>query len=262
MSNLASNFYIFGALIKRDLKVLKSRLLSVFIDNCAILAVVLILFGYLLPKMGMPEALIGPIFIGNTVMSFFEIGFSLSTKLVHDIKFNRFIDYQVGLPTSLPWIIGSYIVNFIIETSLVSLPTLALGIFLLGDKFVIIQLNIPGFIFMYLLSLIFFATLFLLFSFAYEYHWFWSNIWTRRLEPLFAFGAIFVVWKKVYAFSQFWGILFLFNPITYTVEGLRSALIGGDTFIPLPICLTVVSFAILLNLFLLLPTIKKRLDYV
>jgi len=262
MSSFASNVSLLGALVKRDLKVLKSRIFNVFIDNGAILAVVLILFGYLLPKMGMPKSFIGPIFVGNTVMSFFEIGFSLSINLVHDIKFNRFVDYQVTLPTSLPWVIASYIVNFIIETSLVTLPILILAILILGDKFVIVHLNIPGFILMYLLSLIFFATLFLLFSFAYEFHWFWSNIWTRRLEPLFAFGAIFVLWKKVYAFSRFWGIVFLLNPVTYVAEGLRSALIGGDTFIPLSICIVGVSITTALILFLLFPIIKKRLDYV
>lgn len=262
MSNLVSNAHIFFSLLKRDLKIIKSKFLGIFIDNIIILAVTIILFGFLMPELGMPKELIAPIFIGNTVMTLFELGFSLGTKLVNDIKFNRFIDYQLCLPLSLTWLIAEYIVNFVIEACIFTLPLLALGIVLLGDKFIIYKTSWLAFSFMYPLVLVFFATLFLFFSFAYEYHWFFANIWARRLELLFTFGSVFIVWKRLYAFSKFWGTIFLLNPVTYATEGIRSTLIGGDNFLPFWICIIGVSIGIVINLFLLFPSMKRKLDHI
>jgi len=262
MGSFFQNIRIFFYLLWRDLLVLRSRFWSIFIDNVVILVTVIILFGSLMPRMGMPKELIGPLFIGNMVMSFFQIGFSLSARLVNDITFNRFIDYQIGLPLSIGWLIATYIVNFIIETALVTLPILYFGMLLLGNKFIIVQTSWLAFITVYILSLILFATLFLFYSFAYNYHWFWPNIWTRRIEPLFAFSSVFIVWRKLYLLSPIWGIVFLLNPITYVTEGLRSTLIGGETFIPTWICILAILVGISINLFLLFPRIKKRLDLI
>ena len=257
-----SNTRVFLVLLHRDLKVLKGRLVSMFFDNIMLLLANVAMFGYLLPLMGMSKTLIGPLFIGYVVMSFFEIGFSLAIKIVHDIKSSRFIDYQLSLPISATWLLAEYVANFAIEAIVVTLPILLLGILLLGDKFVIIKTNWLAFALMYLLVIVFFATLFLYYSFAYSYNWFRTNIWTRRLEPLFLFGTVFVIWKKLYAFSKFLGFIFLFNPVTYAAEGIRATLIGGNGFLPIWICMLGVIIGTVINWFLLVPAMQKRLDLV
>lgn len=257
-----NNVRVFFVLLHRDLKVLKGRLVNMFVDNMVLLLAYVVMFGYLLPLMEMPKTLIAPLFIGYIVMSFFEIGFSLALKIVFDIKASRFIDYQISLPLSTTWLLAEYSANFALEATIVTLPTLLLGILLLGDRFIIIQTNWIAFTLMYLLVILFFATLFLYYSFAYRYNWFRSNLWTRRLEPLFLFGSVFVVWKKLYAFSKLLGFLFLFNPVTYAVEGLRATLIGGNGFLPTWICMLGVSIGIVVNWFLLVPAMQKKLDLV
>lgn len=257
-----SNLRIFCSLLHRDMKVLRGRLVSLFFDNVVLLLTNVAMFGYLLPVMGMSKNLIAPLFIGFIVWSFFELGFSLSIQIVHDIKFNKFIDYHLSLPLSTHWLLAEYIAYFAIKASVVTLPVLSLGILLLGNKFIIVQTNWIAFGLMYLLSIIFFATLFLFYSFAYEYNWFRINLWARRLEPLALFGSIFLVWKQLYAFSKYLGILFLCNPVTYVAEGIRATLIGGNDFLPIWICMLVISIWIVINWLLLVPAMRKKLDHI
>lgn len=257
-----SSARVFFSLLHRDLKVLGGRLGSLFLDNIVMLLTNVAMFGYLLPLMGMSKNLIAPLFIGYVIMSFFELGYGLAIKIVHDVKFDKFIDYQLSLPMSTHWLLAEYITNFAIKACVVTLPILSFGILLLGNKFVIVQTHWLAFIFMYFLSLIFFATLFLYYSFAYDYNWFRVNLWSRRLEPLFLFGAVFIVWKPLYAFSKALGILFLLNPVTYVAEGLRATLIGGNDFLPIWICMLAVSVGIVISWLLLVPAMRKKLDLV
>ena len=262
MSDLRSSWRICFALLRRDAKVLRTRLWGIFFDNCMILAVNIFVFGYMLPRMGMAKELIGPIFIGAVFMIFLQSAFSWAGKFVADIKFNRFIDYQLGLPLTIHWLLAEYVAQFVLEVAIITLPVLLIGVLLLGSKFTIVSTSWTLFFLMYFLSLLFFATLSLLFGLVCEHDWFWSNDWTRVLDPLFLFGAIFVTWRPVYAFSHCWGILFLCNPVTYAVEGLRAALIGGDQFLSVWLCIIGVSVGIGINIFLLIPGARKALDHI
>jgi len=261
-NNIRHNALIFLQLLRRDVKILKSNLFSSFIDNCSMLLTFIFLFGYLLPKMGMEKNLIGPVFLGQTLSQFFQIGFGLATRIVQDIKFNKFIDYHIGLPISIYWLIAEYITHFIIEAAVIILPILVLGILLLGKNFIIYKTNWFAFTLIYLLISIFFATLFLFFSFAYDFDWFWKNIWTRRIEPIFLFGCVLFVWKKLDNFSPILAKIFLLNPATYASEGIRGALIGGDQFLPITMCVVGLIIGISINIALLFPSIKKALDHV
>lgn len=257
-----SSARIFLALLGRDMLVLQKRLKGLFFDNIILLLANIAMFGYLLPLMGMSPQLVAPLFIGYTVISLIEIGYSLSISIVHDVKFSKFIDYHLTLPLSTNWLLAEYITNFVIKASVVTLPLLLCGKLLLGNQFIIVQTHWFSFGLMYLLSLIFIATLFLFYSFAYEYNWFRFNLWPRRLDPLFLLGSLFTVWKQVYGFSKIVGVLFLCNPLTYIAEGLRATLIGGDAFLPAWLCMIVVSIFIVINWLLLKPAMRKKLDLV
>lgn len=108
--------------------------------------------------------------------------------------------------------------------------------------------------------MVFFALLFLTLSFTYEYKWFLDNIWPRRLSPLFLLSASFFPWYKVKVFSPFFAYLFLPNPITYIIEGFRSALLGSDQYLPFSICITVLIMSIIALIAILTRAIYKRLN--
>jgi len=253
-----SNARITLQLVKRDAKALKERLPSIVLDNIVLLSANVFLFGYLMPAIGMAQQLIASLFIGTILLSFFQVGFSCAVGLVEDLKFHRFIDYQRGLPLSMGWLLFKYVVEFTMNITVISLPTLLLGKAFLGKKFMVVSTNWPAFFLVYFLGTLLISSLFLYLSFAHEYHWFWSSVWSRRLDPLLLLGSIFVIWKKVYAFSPFWGTVLLMNPITYITEGMRTTLIGGDLFLPLWSCIGGISIGLIMTLFLLHRTYKKQ----
>ena len=93
MNTFNRNLAIFWALLSRDMKVLKHRLNNLIIDGLILVFVTVLIFGYLLPLLGMPTSLIAPIFLGNS-LSFFlaSLGYNFATRMTYDLRFNRFID--------------------------------------------------------------------------------------------------------------------------------------------------------------------------
>ena len=71
MNSFSRNIAIVRALLARDLKVLKHRLQNLIVDGLILMFVTVLVFGYLLPLLGMPTQLIAPIFLGNS-LSFFH----------------------------------------------------------------------------------------------------------------------------------------------------------------------------------------------
>lgn len=229
--------------------------------NATILVLVQVLvMGYFLPLMGMPTVQIAPLYLVSVAQVLFFLGFNVCLSTVLDLKNRRSIEYFLILPMSKSWYLATQIVSFMIEGFLISFPLFTIGVLLLGSSFDISNANWLYFTLMYCLYLLFAALLFITISFAYPFEWFSDNIWPRRLSPLFFLSASFYPWKGVYTFSQLWALLFLANPMTYALEGLRGSLLGQANFIPVWICIVLVSLFCLLLLFLLSKALKRSLD--
>jgi ABC-2 type transport system permease protein len=261
MNSFTHNRLIFWALIARDFKVLKQRLGNLIIDGLILVSVTVLVFGNLLPLLGMPKTLIAPIFLGNS-LSFFlaSLGYNFATRLVYDLKFNRFIDYFITLPLPKRWLFTYFVASFMIEATIVTLPLVTLGIILLGNNFGPINGSFIGFLCVYFFVLLFWALFFLGSSFIYSYQWFKNNMWGRRIMPLFALGPAFFTFKKVSAVLPVLSKLFWLNPITYLVEGLRASLLGGTDYLPFSTCLIGIFFFIALMCVRLRFGIYKQLD--
>lgn len=210
--------------------------------------------------MGMPSTEIAAMYIGSIVFILFFLGENLSINHVFDLRYERFIDYQMILPISRPWLFAHFIVSFIIQASIISSLLLFFGLFLLGSTFAVIAPSWIALIIVYLLSLVFFGLFFLLLSFITKFEWFMDNAWPRVLSPLYAFGCTVFVWDKVNELSPVLAKICLLNPLTYISEGMRAAAIGGSTFISLWICIPAISISIIILCYLLMYGINKTLD--
>lgn len=238
MNTYTTHAKIFYALLERDMKVLKKRLRSLIIDGLILVAIAVLIFGNLFPMMGMSTTLIAPVFIGNS-LSFFlaSLGYNWALRIAYDLKFDRFIDYFQTLPLPRSWLFAYYITSFIIETAIVTLPMVTIGIIALGNNFGPINGSWLVFLCLYFLALLFWGLFFLGSAFVYDYQWFRSNMWARRIMPLFALGPAFFTFKTISSIAPVIGKLLLLNPVTYIIEGLRSSLLGGPDYLPLMICL-------------------------
>ncbi len=251
---------VFLVLVRRDLIMIRKRLRGLFITGIIQLAVAVILFGKLFPTMGIPAEMIAPLYLGSMCAQMLFLGNTMGFRNVYDIKYHRVIDYHITLPIPKRWLFASSIVYFVIESLIITLPLMTLGIIWLAPQFHMAQPNFIAFALVYLISLIFFGLMFLALSFYYEPNWFMENLWPRRISILLGLSPIFFLWKKVYAFSPKVALSMLISPLTYPVEGLRSTLLGSDNYIAWYLCIPAIIFFSYLATILLTVGVKKRLD--
>ncbi len=258
--NMNNSLNTFFALLQRDMLLLKRNIKGKIIDGLFMCIVVISATGFFLPALGMKQEMIGPMFINIFFNIFFMFGFSMSINFANEIKNKGRIFYLFTLPTNRFSIVASYIVSFMIEATIIVLPLLAIGLFVLHDRILFFAPNPLLFILMHIASLSFFGVFMLFIAMHYNYNWFLDNIWARRLTPMFNFGATFFLWKQAYAMAPLLAFITLLNPLVYICEGLRAGFIGGDTFINGWYCLgTLILFTITFGI-LLNKSIKKRLD--
>ena len=258
-SSLAISLRVGRALMARNIYIILRSLYKPLIDGMFLVLTNCLVFGYLLPVIGMPERLIGPAFIGSLHTILFNIAYGFALRIVFDLKMKRFIDYQLNLPISYVVLAGTYILSWWFECIITSAPIVFFGIFILKSKIALAPLWIP-FVILYLVSMLFLSLFFCTLALYYDYDWFHDNIWPRRLSPLLIAGCAFAPWHAIYTLNPFLGRLFLLNPVTYSIEGWRSSLLSRPEFINPWICIAVLTVTIVLLSGLFLFVFKKRLN--
>jgi hypothetical protein len=257
---ITHNARIFFALLSRDIKLLSTHILSMFIDCIFPLTTQVLTFGYLFPLLGMPSSMIAPIYLGSMLSLFLQMGFTTVMKVAFDLNNNRFIDYQITLPISKRWLFASYITHHMIELALITIPLYVIGILILHNNFDMAQASVCGIICMALLIFVFFATFFNAIAFSFPLQWILENTWPRILVPLWWMSSGLVIWKLVHAWWPLLSYIMLLSPFTYIAEGLRSSLLGNEKFIAWQWCALALVGFIIINIFALKRGVKKRLD--
>lgn len=250
----------FAALVQRDIKFIINELPTRVIDGAVIAVMQTLVIGYFLPALGMPADLIGPLFIGMITQIVFSASYNIAFRHANDLQHNKFINYQMALPLPKLWLFAQIVLAFMIEIIMMTLPVIVFGSYILSSS---LTVNPPSWLLlllMYILSVLLYSLLFLHLVFNSSYTWFMDNVWARRLTPLFFFGCGYYTWKKLFLFNQTIAYITLMNPITYIHEGLRSALFGQENYLPLALCLFMVSAACAAISYLLARAVKKRLD--
>lgn len=260
MNTFRSHFYIFCALLGRDIKWMLHNLSKTLLDCVGPLITQTITFGYLLPLMGMLSSMVGAVYLGSLLNLFVQLGYALVLKIAFDLNANRFIDYHLTLPLPKRWLFASYIISHMLETALVSIPLIFGGVLCLQQYLPVANINFIGFGVVFIAMLAFLSTFFLMLGYSFKLSWILDNIWPRILVPIWLFGAGLVPFKKVYAWWPPLGSVMLLSPITYIAEGLRSTLIGGDNYISWYYCIIPLILWTISNIFLLTNRIYKRLD--
>jgi len=251
---------VFSALARKDMRLFFQKLKDALIDGTGHILPMIVIYGYFFPLLGIDEKAIAPLFCGVITLMFFGVGFSHAMRMVFDIQFNRFIDYQIMLPAPKKWVMASYIANLMVEGTMTILPIGAVGTILLGDKFSFAHTNWLQFACIFVLALFFFATFFFACAFFFSFSWFMDNMWPRVLAPMLILSSSLVVWQHVYAFSPVSAIIFLLNPMTYATEGLRTTLLDSQHYLPFWACATGLIVFSVLNIYLLDRGMKRRLD--
>lgn len=251
---------IFLHLVHRNLKHVVKQIPQRLIDGSIIVFMQTLAIGQFLPLMGMAPRYIPALYIGTITQIIFSVAYSLAFDYINDLHKKRFIDYQLTLPLPLFWLFGVFIVTFMLEIFLVSMPLIFLGAYLLGPLFPLANAHWGAALGMLSLNILFYVILLLYLAFSSEFTWFIDNAWARRLSPLFLLGCSFYTWKQLYTVNPGLSLLSGISPLTYAHEGLRAALLGSSAYIPLSICIPMMLFFCLIIAKLLVSAVKKRLD--
>lgn len=253
---------VFGWLLWRDIFVLKNNIIDKLIDAILWSGTNILISNFILPAFGIEPRFGLLIWVGTIVtMSYYEAGYA-AQELVADRDGNHHIGYLLTLP--LPsWLLFIKIAcGIALNCMLLSIFMVPLGKIILGDALNLASFSIFKFTLIFV-AINFFCGFFgiWIFSWAKSTTRF-SEVWRRVMNPLWSFGGYQFTWFIFHQTFPRLALVGLLNPVTYAFEGLRSAVLGPDHFIPIWICFAMLVFSSVVLACWALAWLKKRLDYV
>ncbi|BDC35011.1 hypothetical protein Noda2021_09690 [Candidatus Dependentiae bacterium Noda2021] len=260
--NIAAYVKLFYAFLMRDFYVYGKRM-SKYLINYGIIAPVLyvITFAYLQPHVFFESKMAVGLstFIGNVSQILLSLTYTVISAVLFDLKKHKFTQYQLSiLPVKL--FIIKEIFFAAIWGFLIVIPFFPLARVLLGSSFSAHSISWPlVFIMLFISALACAAYLFFATSLLKKTEQ-TRQLWMRVNVPMIILGGFWVPWHVMNAYSPLLGKAVLVNPLIYITEGLRQAIIGGDQFLPLTICIPVLlGFSVVFTL-LSFYVFKKKVD--
>lgn len=260
MNKLNLHARVFLALVRRQVCKARELYTHVFVDGMFQAVAQYILICYFFPVMGMPIALIAPMYLGGMIAMVFSTGFTAAFNQQFDLKGNRIIDYHLTLALTPAWLMSVYILRGMMNMVVVTIPFLFLSLYIFPHFALPIEIKWMSLMGIYSLMLLCFSVWYQAASFAYEFQWFLNNLWPRRLFFVFLFGCLFIPFHAIYKVSPYLAYAFLWNPMTYCAEGLCASLFPADPYLSVTVCLAVLGMYTLVGMKALSSGMRKRLD--
>jgi ABC-2 type transport system permease protein len=253
---------LFLNLLKTNLIIFRKRLWEGTINTIIWVSIILIIFAYIFPAMGMTP-LFGPLYVTGAVVSscIFEIWGS-SVNFVADLEGNKTISYPLTLPLPSWLYFIQLTIGYAIKSMAIALVIIPLGKLIMWNKFSFAHLSLIKALVMFMVINIFAGFLSLFMSSITTSIFNFRNIWTRFLFPLWFLSGAEFYWQVAYKLSKPFGYIMLLNPITYAMEGMKASILGQKLFISFWICLFMLLIFSILCGYIAFKKLKKRLDFV
>lgn len=247
-------------LIWRDLVVFLPSFWDRFFNACIWVVLTIVVFQYIFPTLGLSEDYGAFMACANAISwGFFEVMENVS-RLIADLQGEKSISYDLTLP--LPqWMV------FCRLALASALQAMAISIFILPLSIVVLWNNFP-------LGAVSLGKIFLIFIVANLFYGFFSllmsslipdlrginNIWSRVIFPLWWLGGYQFSWETMRAISPITAKIMLANPILYTVEGMRAAVLGQEGYLNFWVCFfALIGFTLIVG-YIGTKKMLKRLD--
>lgn len=238
--NISSQLSIGWQLLRREVIALSSSWKNDLLDSFIMSGVAVATFGFFMPAMGMPLHLRLPLVIGSLIVSIMFFGYTTGVVLSVDLSNSNLWGYHLALPTSIWVIVGVQVLAFMIRILLFVIPAGVASIFALYEPGAM-HIAWGGLLMMVVLSSAFFSLLFFWAVMHFRSDSYFNDLWPRLLAPMYSFGCLFFTWKGFATHRPYLAKILLCNPITYCIEGLRTALCGGNEYLPLTLCVPVLA---------------------
>jgi ABC-2 type transport system permease protein len=253
---------IFWQLLRAKFTNVRRVLTDKFINFYIWVTCSLFVGGYLMQAFGLAKDF-GPFQLGGILASvgLFEL-YGNAVTIVSDIEGDRTIDYYLTLPTSAFTVLASSVCYYMVIGTVMSLILFPLSKLLLGAQLDFVHTAWFSLIFFILLVNLVFATATLMLSAFIPSMDKFDILWMRIIFPLWFLGGFQFSWASVHTTVPWFSYVMLLNPVTYTTEGMRAALLGQEGNLPFWLCSTVlVGMLVVVSLWAYV-AFKKRLDFV
>jgi ABC-type polysaccharide/polyol phosphate export permease len=191
---------------------------------------------------------------------YFEL-YSYILEIVSDIKNNKTIYAYLILPTNLYSILFIKFFFFPVLTLLVNIILcFIVGIICLQNIEFLKHISYIKLIVVSFSTASFFISFGFFLSTLVESTKKMSNIWNRFIFPLWFLGCFQFPWNLLYQKLNIVSYFFLLNPIVYTTEGFRSAILNKPLFLDGYMCSLILILLTFVFMFIGLKRFLKELD--
>lgn len=251
-----SAWTVFFAFLRRDIRVAIRELPFFLLRTTMQPVLLLIVFGYLLPKMNFmantyQTALLPGILAVSLTISAIQ---SVALPMVQEFGWTREIDDRLLAPVSTNVIVAEKIVGGVIQGLIAALVVLPIARLILG--------SLPGVSFANA-GLIVLVTVLGATAFSALGMWLGTAISPQQIglmfsviiAPMLFFGCAYYPWRGLDVVPVL-KYAVLINPLVYVAEGLRGAMTPGVPHMPMPVVL--VALVVITTLFWVLGTRSFR----
>jgi ABC-type polysaccharide/polyol phosphate export permease len=256
---------IFAHCMHRELRTYQPQLKKLLINNTVLLPIILTLsVAYLQARSffgANAQAMSTLIFSGNIIIPLMTTAFAIMFNLFFDLQGPKYITYQMTILSPRLVLLQRLLFGWMLAFILTA-PFYPIGKLLLGSKLDTTHTNWLAVLSMVLASTLFCTSYHLLAAIYITNPASINTFWARVNGPMLSLGGLFIPLFTMQQFSTTFGTLIYLNPAIYVTEGLRQAIIGGNQFLPLHLCILVLTTCSVTCFLLSMRLFKKRLDHI
>jgi ABC-2 type transport system permease protein len=237
---------VFAALLRRDVRVARRELPSFLVRTIMQPVLFLIVFGYLLPRMGFvgggyTSALLPGIIAVSLTLSSVQ---SVALPMVQDFGFTREIEDRLLAPVPISLVAIEKVVAGALQGLIAALVVLPIARLIMGPIDGLHLANAGLALGVTLLGSTMFAAMGLVIGTAISATQI-GLMFSIIIAPMLMFGCAYYPWRGLDAVPAFkYGVLV--NPLVYVAEAMRGALTPSLPHMPLPVaCAAMVAMSAL-----------------
>lgn len=246
-----------------DLYKFTRQMHNTFLDMIIPAAMGTIIWGYIMPVLGVPADFGGFVMLGWLVlycsaMPYWEFGF----RALMDLLGDRTLEYDLTLMMPAWLVFLRIAVSWFLKASLHNAFTILIVKLILGSRFDISSLIVSRYLLMYLLMNVCFSTFAALMVFCWKTTDQFQRFWGRVVIQLIFLGGLqfpFIIVAKNLPWASY---LMLLNPFTYAYEGIRASVFGQQGYLNFWLCIAMIVAFTGVFMYLGMRFFKKRLDCV
>jgi ABC-type polysaccharide/polyol phosphate export permease len=248
-------------IIKKELFLFYKEFFSRFIDVTIILITNVMVFGFLMTKMGLSSNFGALILVGAIASYGLFEAVGKATCLAQDVTDKKITNLLI-LPIKSSSVFISIAISWAIISAILSICLLPLGKLLLLNKFDLTNFSLIKFLIIFVTGNLFYGFFSLWISSMVVDLRNTSWLWCRIINPLFMFCGYYYSWKSAYELSHFVGYLHFFNPLLYVLEATKTSFFGQSQYLSYWLCIAVLWVFIAVFTYDAIRRFKKRLDFI